>query len=257
MCNTILGFKGIVVSEIQSLARGLQIIDILETSGDGITVTEVAEKLGLDKSSVSRFMKTLANYGYAEQNPKSRRYQLGPRVISLSQSLLGRISLREQATPFLRKMVDRTGECAHLAILSKNRALYIHQVDTSASLRVSAGIGTMAPLHCTALGKVLLAFDNVDLPEVLDSYTPRTITDSEILKLHIEQTRRQGYGTDDEEYTLGVRCVAAPVYDVNGELACAMGISGPAGRLTLERIPELGQTIVAIGQELTKRLRFE
>ncbi len=245
------------MAEIQSLARGLQIIDMLEKSTDGITITEVAERLNLDKSSGSRFMKTLANYGYAEQNRNTRRYHLGPRVISLSQSLLAGISLREQAKPFLQELVEQTGECAHLAILSQNRALYIDQVDTSAVLRVSTGIGTMAPLHCTALGKVLLAFGIAVMPDEFDSHTPRTITDVEILKVHLEQICRQGYATDDEEYMQDVRCIAVPVYDLNDELACAMGISGPAGRITLERIPELAQAVVAVGRELTKRLQFE
>ena len=166
------------MSEIQALARGLKIIDILEGATEGIRVTDVADRLSLDKSSISRLMKTLANYGYAHQNPETRRYYLGSRVISLGQSLLGRNTLRDHARPYLRMLVQQTGECAHLAVLSQNRALYIDQVDTSAPLRVSAGVGTMAPLHCTALGKVLLAYSNIAIPGNLSSHTARTITRS-------------------------------------------------------------------------------
>lgn len=245
------------MSEIQSLARGLQIMDKLELSSNGMTITEVAEMLDVDKSSASRFMKTLVNYGYAELTPDTRRYNLGPRLVALGQSLLSKISFRDQARQFLQDLVEQTGECAHLAVLSHNHALYIDQVDTSASLRVSAGIGTLGPLHCTALGKVLLAFDDVPVPNELERFTPRTIITEESLRLHMEQIRQQGYATDDEEYNVGVRCMAVPVYDVNGKLAGAIGISGPTGRVTLERIPELAEVVKSIGEALTNRLSFE
>jgi DNA-binding IclR family transcriptional regulator len=250
-------FTESTVSEIQALARGLQILDILEGSTEGIRVTDAADKLGLDKSSVSRLMKTLANYGYAHQNPETRRYHLGARVISLGQSLLRRNTLRDHARPYLRMLVQRTGECAHLAVLSQNRALYIDQVDTSAPLRVSAGVGTQAPLHCTALGKVLLAFANTSIPDTLPAHTARTITDPDMLRLQLEQIRRQGYATDDEEFEYGARCIAVPIFDVDDQLAGALGISGPVGRLALERIPELANTVKRTGEELTAQLHLE
>ena len=245
------------MAEIQSLARGLQIIEILEGAPEGVSITEVAEQLALDKSSVSRSMKTLAKYGYAQQNPHTRRYHLGSRVVALGQSLLGQHSLRDQAKPYLRMLVEETGECAHLAVLSQNRALYIDQVDTPALLRVSAGIGTLAPLHSTALGKVLLAFGNIAIPEGLPSHTARTITEPALLKLHLAQIQEQGYATDDEEFEYGVRCVAVPIYNIYDQLVGAIGISGPAGRVTLERIPELAMIVKRIGEALTKHLHVE
>ena len=104
----------------------------------------------------------------------------------------------------------KTGECSHLAVLTRAQAFYVDQVDTSASLRVSTGIGTMAPLHCTALGKVLLAFGDIQPAAELPVYTPQTITDATELARQLERTRELGYALDDEEYTVGVRCLAAP-----------------------------------------------
>ncbi len=245
------------MSEIQSLARGLQILDILEASPEGVSITEIAERLGVDKSSASRILKTLASYGYAEQNDSTRRYRLGPRVVQLGQRLLNGMTLRDQARPYLNRLVQETNECAHLAILSQGRAFYLDKVESSASLRVSAGIGTLAPLHCTALGKVLLAFGNIPLPAELESYTPRTITNPEALRIHLEQARQVGYAIDDEEFEYGVRCVAAPVYDVNKEMVAAMGISGPVARVTLERIPELAAIVKNVVQSLTDHLSFK
>jgi len=246
------------LSEIQSLARGLKIMELMAAHEDGIGVTELAEKLGVDKSSASRLVHTLARYGYAEQIAGTRRYRLGPQVVRLSRSLLTRMPLREEAKPFLRQLVDRTGECAHLAILAQGQALYIDQVESPATLRVTTGVGTLAPLHCTALGKCLLAFtDDVPLPAELPAFTPRTITDHETLRLHLEQTRRQGYAVDDEEYDYGVRCVAAPVYDFRGKVIGAIGISGPAGRMSLDHLPDFARIVMEISKGLSDRMSFK
>lgn len=246
------------MTEIQSLARGLRILEMMAASTDTVGITELADELGIDKSSVSRLVQTLANYGYAKQDPQSRRYRLGPQIIWLSRNLLARMPLRDEARPFLGLLVERTGECAHLAILAQNQALYIDQVESPASLRVTTGVGTLAPLHCTALGKSLLAFNNhAEIPEALPAFTLRTITDPDTLRLHLEQTRRQGYAVDDEEYELGVRCVAAPVKDYRGSAVGAIGISGPAGRLTLDRVMEFAKIVMQISSELSERINLK
>lgn len=242
--------------EIQSLARGLKLLELLAQAENGVSITEMAEALGVDKSSASRLMQTLATYGFAEQDRDSRRYHLGPQIVRLSRSLLTRMPLRDQAKPFLRQLVERTGECAHLAILAQGQALYIDQVEAPASLRVTTGVGTLAPLHCTALGKALLAFGDEPLPAALPAFTPRTITSPETLRAHLEQTRRQGYAVDDEEYEYSVRCVAAPVCDYRGKVVGAIGISGPAGRISLDRIPQYGAIVTEISRALSDRLSF-
>ena len=201
-------------------------------------------------------MQTLARYGYAEQSPDTRRYRLGPRLVSLGQSLLTRTPLRDQARPFLRELVASTRECAHLAVLSGASVLYLDQVEAPASLRVSTGVGALAPLHCTALGKVLLAFSDTPFPQQLPRFTPRTITDAATLRIHLEQARRQGYAIDDEEFAYDVRCVAAPLYGLDSRLVGAIGISGPTARLTLPRIHDLAREVLCAGQALSDRLAF-
>lgn len=245
------------MSEIKSLARGLKLMELLALAENGAGITELARELDIDKSSASRLVQTLANYGFAEQDPDTRRYRLGPRVVTLSRYMLTRMPLRDEAKPYLRRLMERTGEGAHLAILSQGGVLYVDQVESPATLRATTGVGTVAPLHCTALGKALLAFDpNARLSEELESFTPRTITSQETLRAHLDQTRRQGYAVDDEEYEYGVRCVAVPVFDFRGKTVGAIGVSGPAGRISLERLPELALVIKQIGQELTDRLSF-
>ena len=244
------------MAEIQSLARGLRALDILEAETEGMGVTGIARRIDIDKSTASRIMKTLAIYGYVEQSSETRRYTLGPRLVRLGQSLLNRTPLRDQARPYLRELVAQTQECAHIAVRANDQVLYLDQVEAAASLRVSTGVGTLAPLHCTALGKVLLAFGDNRLPEQMERYTPRTITDADTLRMHLEQARRLGYAIDDEEFSYDVRCVAVPLYGLEGELVGAIGISGPGARLALSRIHDLAQVVQRIGQALSDRLAY-
>ncbi len=245
------------MAEIQSLARGLNILDLLAKSDDGVGITTLAAELNIDKGSASRLMATLAKYSFAEKDPDTRRYKLGPSVVSLSRSLLTKMPLRETAKPFLHQMVKETGECAHLGICSQKRMLYIDQVESPETLRVNAEIGSTAPFHCTALGKALIAWGGAPLPEELTSFTSQTITDLEALKDNLEQTRKQGYALDDEEYDYGVRCIAAPVFDYRGKVVGAIGISGPTARLTLEKVPMLSASVTSIARKLSDKMSFK
>jgi IclR family transcriptional regulator, KDG regulon repressor len=244
------------MSEIQSLARGLTILDLLGQSKEGLGITQLAETLNVDKASASRLVATLAKYGYAEKDPDTRRYHLGVRVVSLSRSVLTRLPLREAAKPFLRMLMERTGECAHLAVPAQGRVLYIDQVESPATLRVNAQVGTLNPLHCTALGKVLLAFGELELPASLEAFTSRTIVEAGRLRQALEQVRRQGYAVDDEEFDPGVRCIAAPVFDFRGKTVGSIGISGPSTRVTQQRLSELAGSVVETGKALSERMSF-
>jgi DNA-binding IclR family transcriptional regulator len=245
------------MSEIQTLARGLQIINALADAQDGLSITELAERFATDKGNMSRFLQTLANYGFAEKASDTRRYYLGPQVVRLSRSLLTRMKLRAVAKPFLDELVRATGECAHLAILAQGQALYIDQAESPSALRVTTGVGTMSALHCTALGKILLAFANAPIAENLDAFTIRTITDPGTLQAHLERVRKQGYAIDDEEFEAGVRCIAVPVCDYRERCVAAIGVSGPVSRMPLESLPKVAQIVQEIGQTLSARLSFK
>ncbi len=231
-------------------------MEIMAEMHNGIGVTDLADHLGVNKATASRMVQTLAKYGYVEKASDGRRYQLGPMVVKLSRSVINRMPLRETAKPFLRRLVDATGECAHLAIYAQGKALYIDQVESPATLRVNADVGHMAPLHCTALGKTLLAFGEYPLPEDLDSRTHNTITEINTLKAELATIRKQGYAVDTEEYDLGVRCIAVPVFDFRDKILGAVGISGPAARMSPSRLEGLALQVVKIAGQLTERLKF-
>ena len=245
------------MAEIRSLAKGLKILNLLDHARNGLGTTEVATQLEIDKSSASRLLHTLANYGFVEQDELSARYLLGPQLLTLGQHLLNRITLRDHARPYLHELVDKTGECAHLAIAAQRQALYIDQVESTAALRVESEIGTLSPLYCTALGKIFLAFGDSGTPDDLKAFTHRTVTDNSTLEAQLVQTCNRGYAIDDEEYNYGVRCVAAPIYDHRRALVGAIGISGPAGRVTLERTDEFGTVVKDIASALSSRLGYD
>ncbi len=244
------------MNEIQSLARGLQIIEKLAESSDGLSITDLAEQFEVDKGSISRLMQTLAVYGFAEKDKNSRKYISGPQIVRHSRTLLQRTSLRDIAKPFLKQLVEATGECAHLAILVQGQVFYIDQEESQNDLRVMTGIGSLAPLYSTALGKVLLAFTNTAIPEDLTPFTMRTITDTSMLKRHIEIVRGQGFATDDEEWNPGVRCIATPIFDYRDKCVAAIGVSGPTTRISLETLQNLSRIVINVGKDVSARMSF-
>ncbi len=245
------------MAEMQSLARGLRILDLIADADRAMTITELAKILEVDKSSASRLVKTLVKYGYLQPDPNSRGYVLGKRAQQISWHLLNKMPVREKAKPYLYRLMVQTGECSHTAVYSEGKALMIDDVEAEASLRVVGGIGRMIPLHCTAVGKVLLAFSDLPQPGQLESKTIRTITDWAALHEHLEQVRAQGYALDDEEHQEGVRCIAAPVYDSMGRAIAAIGISGPTVRVTDDRINQLAESVKQAARELSTDLGYQ
>lgn len=242
--------------EVQSLARGLQIIELLADSDDGLANKDIADRFEIHKSVASRFLNTLTVHGFAKKDQETGRYIAGSKIVRLSRKMLSRMPIRDQAKPFLRELVEVTGECAHLAIHVQGGALIIDQVQNDLAYQVSTEVGTIVPLYCTSIGKVILAFSDVPIPEKLERLTPRTIIDPDILKAHLEQVKKLGYATDDEEEIVGVRCAAAPVFGIQGKLIASVGVSGPTVRIPIERLPILAQDVANITEKLSNRMRF-
>jgi len=245
------------VSVIQSLSRGLTVVELLAESPESLSVTEIAQKLKVDKSSATRLLQTLVHHRFAAKDLNSRRYMLGPRLSELLTDSIEPLPLKRNALPFIKELRDKTGENAHVAIYSQAQCLVIADVESRAQLRVVSGEGRLIPNHCTAIGKTLIAFGSFPLPTNLQSFTPRTITAADQLRLHMEQIRARGYAIDDEEHELGVRCLAAPVYDETGRAIASMGISGPTVRVTLSKVPELAEIVIKQAVSCSKALGFQ
>jgi DNA-binding IclR family transcriptional regulator len=236
---------------LQSLTRGLEALDYLRTNAGPVRLTEVAAALGVDKSNAAHVLKTLVAAGYAEQDER-RRYAATPKATPgqfRQHSLEAIVAVKQAWRPALDRLVATTGECAHLAVLVGAQVWYIDKVDSPLPLKVDHPIGSLAPLHCTALGKAFLAFGQADMPTELVAYTPRTLTTKRALAEDLARIRRLGYAIDDGEFTNGIRCVARPVYDESGFMIAAVGLSGPSVRVDQARLTELGSIVLSLSAD--------
>jgi DNA-binding IclR family transcriptional regulator len=246
--------------EIRSVTKAIRLLDMLGEGSGAYGVSELARRVEMDKSSVSRMLRTLEQSGYVEQDPVTQRYSLGLAVGVLGYKALRRMDMRGAARPLLERLAEKTGECAHLAILADRRAFYIDQAAPERAVGVDAPIGTLAPLHCTALGKALLAFQPENLRTELvagmtfELFTRRTIAGADALVGHLNNVRAQAMAFDDEEYSIGVRCMAAPVFRYDNAVCGAIGISGPSPRMTDARLSEWEPVLRDIANELSARL---
>ena len=245
---------------IQAIERAVAILNAFTAEDHELGVTELADRLGLHKSTVHRFMVNLDAAGMVERNPRTGRYRLGMRIFELGGLVKQRMNLWDEALPFLESLVRDTGETGHLAVLDGGEAIYIERVEARRALRVPAAIGRGSPAHATNLGKVLLAdLDPSRLVEIvrergLSAYTPNTIVDPAALELELTRIRERGYAVDNEEYDEGLRCIGAPVRDHSGHVVAALGIGGPVTRVTPARVEELSTLVMAAAAGLSRRL---
>ena len=239
--------------------RLLRVLDLLiEVEGDvirrpkGVSVQQAADQIGVHRSAANRIMQDLLAAGYAVANPAGKGYRVGP-AVQIHQGLTNdQRQLSELAHPYLVRLVDDTGECAHTAVASGTWVTVIDDVETEQALRVVAGRGRRVPLHCTSAGKCLMAFGAAHIPAEMPARTTRTITTPEAMRIHLAEIVERGYAVDDEENDVGVRCISAPVFlGSGGDAIGCIGIDGPSVRVTHDSISALGAAIAAAARELS------
>jgi IclR family transcriptional regulator, acetate operon repressor len=221
-----------MTGSVQSVDRALLVLEALARAERTVGVVELAELTGLPQGTAHRLLRSLQARGYVRRDG-SRKYGLGTAALTLGDA--AQRSLARSARPFLVELVEVSGETANLAVLEGDEVVYIAQVSSPHTLRMFAEVGRHVPAHSTAVGKVLLA----DLPRDravallrragLARRTRGTITDLEALLAELELTRERGWGVDEEEQEVGVRCVAVPV-GRRGQVVAAMSVSGPSER---------------------------
>lgn len=236
-----------MAKNVQSIARAINILERLVYSDKGLGVTELSDGLGLKKSTVHRILATLVELGYVTQDENSK-YNVGLKLFEIGSVAINKLDLRNDVKPFLKEIRNETNETVHLGVLDNNNVMYIDKVESLETVRMYSQIGRKIEPHCTSLGKVLLAYspekvvDNV-IENGLTRYTSNTITDSEVLKEHLKKVKSNGYGIDDEEQLMGVRCIAGPIFNYEGEIIAAFSITGPTIRMNKKRIKELTELI--------------
>jgi IclR family transcriptional regulator, acetate operon repressor len=230
---------------VQSIERALDLLEYLARSSTWVGISELSNATGQPVGTVHRLLMTLVAREYVVRDSRTRRYALGPAFRRLTGAGLQTPDWVEIATPNLRELVEISGETANLAVKEGNRAVYVAQAQPMRIMRMFTELGNRVPLHCTACGKVLLAYqpESVIASSIaetgLPSYTETTITDPGQFQQELEMIRQQGYAVDNGEQEEGVRCLAVPVYGTKGRVVAAASISGPSSRLDSRCIPTL------------------
>jgi IclR family pca regulon transcriptional regulator len=249
----------------QSLERGLAILHAFSPDRPALGISELARDLSMTRSTTHRYVATLASLGYLQQDPSTRKYRLGARVLDLGFSVLASLELREIAAPHLRRLTDATGHTSNLAIRDDTDVILIDRVRGRPGryhhLEFSLHAGSRLPSYCSATGKALLAFlPHPDLDQLLDRVDlvrcgPRTLTSKADLHTELAQVRRTGIAVNDEELESALRSIAVPVRSRSGEVVAAINVAIPWSPVPMtELVGQLGPILLATSRQITAQV---
>jgi IclR family KDG regulon transcriptional repressor len=246
----------------ESVAAVLKVFAILqalaERSDTGIS--ELSIRLAMPKATVYRFLQTMKTLGFVRQEPDSERYGLTMKMFELGTKALQYPELVGLANPQMQMLADRTGETVHLGMLIDSEIIYVHKVDSRHMLGMYSRVGRRAPLHCTAIGKVLLAWEHPERRDLVmqgvkyERFRDKTITDAAGLLRELERTRAQGYGEDREEFDEHIRCLGVPIFDRFNQPVAGLSVSYPTFRYDEQRAPEIVQMLTDASRAISEPL---
>lgn len=247
-------------SSLQSVDRALQVLELLAERGLA-GVSEIADEIGVHKSTAFRLLSALETRELVEQTRDRGKYRLGFGVVRLAGRVNVQLDLTEQARSLTDQIAISLGESINVAVLREHFAVNVMQSQGQASVVSQNWVGQLTPLHATSSGKMLLAHlpvegQNTLLDRELDRFTAHTHTDPDVLRAELEAVLQQGYASSYGEYELGLNALAVPVRGMDGEVIAALSASGPAYRLSRERIVEITGPLQAAAAELSRRMGY-
>jgi IclR family transcriptional regulator, KDG regulon repressor len=226
---------------VGSVQKALDILDAFDPQKPELSLTELAELLTLNKSTLFNLLRTLEGHGYIVQSPQTKRYRLGLRFLDRAALVTDYADVSRVAPPFLDELRNKVEENIHLGVLEDGQVVYLYRAQGPHTLSVNSRLGMRVPAHATAMGKVILAYrseNEIDLVIAkygLSACTPNTITELPALKECLREVKVRGYATDAEEHHLGSECVAAPIFDLHHQVIAAVSVSIPSVRMTGSR----------------------
>lgn len=247
---------------LSSVKKTLRVLDSFSLKQPELGVTEISHMLSSNKASIYRILMTLMSEGFVEKNHLNNKYRLGLKIVELARRSLHRYDLRKQATPFMERLAQETGEISHLSILDKNEIVHLEKIGEGQILTVATKIGERTPAHSSSMGKVLLAGISLDeLDELikiapLTRLTPNTITKISKLKRELEKVRSQGFAIDNEETYEGIKGVGAPIKDDKEKVIAAICITAPTQRMGKERIKEITGLVIETARLISEKINL-
>ncbi len=244
--------------QVQSLVRALGLLNrIAELSDDGASLTDLAQQVGLPASTAHRLLTTLEQERYVRFTHEGRLWSVGVQAFVVGCTFTRTRSLAGVARRHMRHLMEDGGETVNLAVEDEGEAVYLSQVECRQMMRAFARPGTRVPLHCSAVGKAILsAVSDKRLSKILHQrgmprLTVKTITSPSGLRADLERVRATGYAVDDEEHAIGLRCIAAPIFDETGDVVAAVSASGPMARISDERMSQLGALVLEASRAIS------
>lgn len=247
---------------VQSINRAFGVLEQLSTAKDGLSLTDIAERTGLSKSTAHRIVGSLAAGGYVLREEGTGRYTLGLKLIEIVSYYINSLELQTEARPYLWQLTSELNLTAHLGILEGSDVRYIEKLDLLPGLRLYSQIGLRVPASCSSLGKCLLSglsggqLSDVLGPGPFPRYTDRTITDAAKLTEELHRVRARGYAVDDGEFEEDHRCIGAPIYDYRGDVIAAVSASGTWAAIPLRRVPEVAARVQGTADSISRRLGY-
>jgi IclR family transcriptional regulator, acetate operon repressor len=252
--------KGDRAGGVQSLIRALSILDALAESDDGLTLTALAKTVGLPPSSAHRLLTTLQRQRFVRFEPASMSWRVGVQAFVVGNAFARSRDVVALAIPYMRQLMEKTGETVNLYVPNGGQAICMAQIQSPQMIRAISRPGGAVAMHRSAAGKAVLAhLPKTEVNEIVAKHglprsTQNTIVSARKLHAELERTRARGFAVDDEEFALGLRCIAAPIVDERGSPHAALSIAGPLARMTDERLATLGEIVAAAGQSVTEEL---
>lgn len=234
---------------VQVLGRAIAILNHLAQADGGASLTEIGNAVGLAASTTHRLLTSLESERYVRFDAETKLWSVGVQAFIMGNGFLRTRDLVRLARPHMRTLMEASGETVNLAIEDQGAAVYLSQVECREMMRTFARLGARVPMHCSGVGKALLsALDRAALARHIDRHgltrmTARTLTDVTMLGADLAAARVRGYAIDDEEHAVGLRCVAAPIFNEHGDPVGAVSLSGPMARITDVRMPMLGDLV--------------
>ena len=250
-------------AHVKSVERAFLLVEALADEPREHSLTALSKALGWPKSTVHGLLSTMVKHHYAQQSAETGRYRLGVRFFELGARVGGMWDIRTLAAPYLQTLNRDLGEMIQLATEDQGEVLYLEKLDSLHIIRIVSDIGRRLPMHCTGLGKAMLAYmpasrvRQIVQQQGLKAYTAKTLTSLPMLEKELETIRARGYAMDDGEIMEGLRCVAAPIFNGKGEVQYAISVSAIQAIFQGQKLATAKEQVVAAAQEITKAIRFE
>src|SRR5258705_9278109 len=243
-----------------AVERALNILEAAAQRRDGMTNSEISRKLSIPKSSASYILRTLERRGYLRREVETGRYRLGLKILSLGEDAQANLDIADLALPFMRVLGEKIRMTVHLAVLDQGEAVYVEKVEAPGFFKVNTWVGRRMFLHSTSVGKCLMAWlpkqeiESIVKQHGLKKRTPETIANVTKLLAELEHVKQAGYAVDDEENSLGARCLGSPIFDATGKVTAAIGASGTLTQMDEASSPKIIDALKETARRVSRQL---